>query len=407
MPDLSTDALRADIAARFPVPATAGTPWLIGAEAEVIPVDAVTRAPVPLDGGAASTFGVLRRLGRSRGWKEQRSFKACVPEFHLPNGGRITFEPGGQIELSAAPCTSASDLLRALRDTLGAIRDEAAGVGIELLAVGLDPLNPIEAVVPQLDAERYRRMLAYFNGIGPSGARMMRQTAAFQVCVDGGERPLLAWRVLNAMAPHLSAMFANSPESLGVRGDVPSVRRGIWQTLDPCRTGMMPCTTDPVSEYLDFALAAPAFLLATVGDDAPPFGEAFSRGQATTEDWCTHVTTLFPEVRPRGYYEVRSIDALPEVWHAAPLALLTGILYHGQSLDAAAELLGPPDSALLERAATSALGDPALADASRELVAIALAGCDSLGDDWLTPDDRARAEDFFARFTLQGKAPGD
>ena len=39
---------------------------------------------------------------------------------------------------------------------------------------------------------------------------MMRQTAAFQVSIDFDDEPWLRWRVLNAAAPYVVAIFANS-----------------------------------------------------------------------------------------------------------------------------------------------------------------------------------------------------
>ena len=38
-----------------------------------------------------------------------------------------------------------------------------------------------------------------------------------------------------------------------------------------------------------------------------------------------HLTTLFPPVRPRGYVEIRCLDALPDRWWPA-LAALTATL---------------------------------------------------------------------------------
>ena len=64
------------------------------------------------------------------------------------------------------------------------------------------------------------------------------------------------------------------------------------------------------------------------------------------EDWHTHLSTLFPEVRPRGYLEVRTVDALPPEWYAAPMALLLGLAYDERSGQDARDLLGDPDPSL-------------------------------------------------------------
>jgi len=404
-PTLDRGRLAADLRARvFPAPATA--PPRIGAEVEIIPVNAATGRPLPLAGDTASTLAILRRAGAAAGWRERRSVKANVPEMELPDGGRITFEPGGQIEVSSAPNASLTALVAGLRATVGAIRD-AAPPGVELLAVGIDPCTPIGEVAPQLDADRYRRMLAHFETIGPSGARMMRQTASFQVCVDGGEAPALTWRVLNALAPFMVAIFANSPRYAGRDTGHRSYRRHIWATLDPLRTGLLGRGDDPIGEYLRFALEAPAFLLPALDGRAAPFGRWLARGEATAADWCAHLSTLFPEVRPRGYFELRSADAVPPEWYAAPLVLVSGLVYHRPSLEAAAALLGAPDPLLLERSGRDGLRDPRLADVAPTLCDLALAGCGALGAEFVGADDLRTAAEYFDRYTRRGRSPAD
>lgn len=44
--------------------------------------------------------------------------------------------------------------------------------------------------------------------------------------------------------------------------------------------------------------------------------------------------------RPRGYAEIRLPDAVEPEWYAAPVALLSGLLYHPASLREADALLG-------------------------------------------------------------------
>ena len=78
------------------------------------------------------------------------------------------------------------------------------------------------------------------------------------------------------------------------------------------------------------------------------------RARPTLEEWHEHLSTLFPEVRPRGHLELRSADAVPPQWFAAPVALAVGITYDPGRLRAAADLLGRPDMDLLHRAAGGA-----------------------------------------------------
>jgi len=235
---------------------------------------------------------------------------------------------------------------------------------------------------------------------------MMRQTASFQVCVDGGETPERTWTVLNALAPYMVAIFANSPTYAGLETGHRSFRRHIWATLDSRRTGMLGMTDDPVEEYVEFALQAPAFLMPDVGGEAAPFSYWLPRG-ATADDWCTHLSTLFPEVRPRGYFELRSADVVAPEWYAVPLVLVTGLVYHAPSLDAAAELLGAPDPALLARSGRFGLTDPTLRAVAPALCDLALDGCIALGTAFVGSVDLGAASEYFDRYTRRGLSPAD
>jgi glutamate--cysteine ligase len=404
--------LEADLASRvFAAPPGASlTPRRMGAEVELIPLDAATGRRCPLEPGAAAgvtpgTLPFLRRYGSRQGWREVTTAKG-TPSFQLPEG-TLTLEPGGQLEFSSPPCHSASALLALLRTVVLPLRAAAANEGIELLPVGLDPCNPAEAAPLLLHTARYTRMAEYLARIGPAGARMMRQTAALQVSLDLDDEPLLRWRVLNAAAPYVVAIFANSPVYEGASTGFRSARAEVWRTLDPSRTGLPWDERDPVAHYCDFALRAPALLLPELDGAHRPFGEWLGHAQPTLEVWHEHLSTLFPEVRPRGHLELRSCDAVSPQWYAAPVALAAGISYDPWALRAAADLLGRPDMDLLRRAGHLGLGDDAIQRTASDLVDIALAGCGHLGPGYFHPSDLEQARLFFEQYTHRGRSPAD
>lgn len=404
---LSRDALRADLVRDAFAPSA--PPPRIGAEAELLVIAADTRLPVPIhaDEGPAS-LPLLRRVAAGNGWTEEDSGYGA-PRWTVPGRGIVSYEPGGQIEFSAAPQPSVSALRDCLRSVILPLRSAAADAGIELLSVGIDPYNPIDRIPLQLHGERYRRMTEYLAGIGPSGPRMMRQTASFQVNLDWGpaSEAWLRWRVLNAAAPYLLAIFANSSAYAGAPTGHRSFRAAIWRALDPRRTGIFACGPDALGEYLRWALRAPAILLVPPGAPARPFGEHLRRGGVGMAEWHTHLSTLFPEVRPKGFLELRSPDAVAPEWYAAPLVLVSGLLYDPRTLRAAVELLPPPCPARLVRAGEMGLGDPALARTARDLWDLALAGCAALGATWADGAALAEARDFADRYTRRGLAPAD
>ena len=404
--------LEADLASRaFAAPPGASlTPRRVGAEVELIPLDASSGRRCPLEptgatGAAPGTLPFLRRYGSRQGWREVTTAKG-TPSFQLP-GGTLTFEPGGQLEFSSPACRSPSALLALLRSVVLPLRAAAANEGIELLAAGLDPCNSAEAAPLLLNTVRYTRMAEYLARIGPAGARMMRQTAAFQVSLDLDDEPFLRWRVMNAAAPWVVAIFANSPVYEGTSTGYRSARAEVWRTLDPGRTGLPWDERDPVGHYCEFALRAPALLLPELDGAHRPFGEWLRHARPTLDEWHEHLSTLFPEVRPRGHLELRSCDAVPPQWYAAPVALAVGITYDPWALRAAADLLGRPDMDLLRRAGRLGLGDDAIRRTAADLVDIALAGCGHLGPGYFHPSDLEQARLFFEQYTHRGRSPAD
>ena len=410
MTGLTRAALLADLEANAfaAPPAAARTPRRIGAETELIPVETATgrRCPIEMGEGAPPTLPFLRRHGVRHAWTESRTAKGA-PCFLLPDGGDLTFEPGGQLEYSSPPCASPSALLSLLHSVVLPLRAEAANEGITLLAVGMDPGNPIGGAPLLLRTPRYARMADYLERRGPAGARMMRQTASFQINLDVDDEPWFRWRVLNAVAPWFVAIFANSSVYDDADAGCPSLRAQVWRALDPTRTGLPWAASAPVPRYLDFALNAPAILLPAVEGEHRPFGEWLTRARVRMDEWQDHLSTLFPEVRPRGHFELRSPDAVAPEWYAAPLALAAGITYHPASLRAAADLLGPPDTALLERAGRLGLRDPMLARTAADLATIALEGCAALGPACVHPAHLEQAREFFDLYTRRGRCPAD
>lgn len=380
-------------------------PPRVGAEVELLPLDADSGRQLPVsdpDGGVC-TLPIVRLHAAISGWREQPG--ACGPTFLPPEGGVVSYEPGGQIEYGSPPFHSVGRVVEALHAVVLPLRATLRQHGVRLEGVGLDPLGQPGGVPLQLHNERYRRMDEYLAGIGPAGARMMRQTAALQVNVDWTESPSEDWRLLNALAPYLVAIFANSPCYQGFPTGAQSFRSLTWRELDRSRTGLSDGTGDPAEEYADFALRAGAILGRGAGD-ARPFEEWLGRA-ATLDDWHTHLTTLFPEVRPKGYAEVRSMDSLDPEWYAAPLVLLAGIFYHPEARWAAADLVAGRDPTLLRRAAAAGLRDALIAARASDLVGIALSGAHALGPSLVEEETLDAAAGFFHRFTLRGRSPAD
>ena len=236
---------------------------------------------------------------------------ARIAAGQLPAGGTVTIEPGGQVELVTPPHDGPRRLIDAIESDTTVLANRFAEQGLALVPLGLDP---IRKPVRTLDVERYEEMERYFMEVSPAGVRMMNLTASLQLNIDFGSDPDTSWERAEVAAPLLAAAFANSPTTDGTELRPASHRMGIWAATDPTRT--RPVGPDP-ADWIRYVLDA-RVIPATAADR---FRDWLSQPTPPTiDDLDRHITTLFPPVRPRGYLELRMLDALPAPGRAAAIA---------------------------------------------------------------------------------------
>lgn len=332
----------------------------------------------------------------------------------LPGGSTVTFEPGGQLEVSSPPGRGPQAACDVMADDVAVVSAAAQGIGVELVGLGLDPRRRGHRVV---DGPRYRAMEAYLDLDGPSGRRMMCDTAALQVNLDIGVEASQArrWRLAHDLGPVVLGAFANSP----LAGDRPhgwrSGRAAAWAGIDATRTGPAHANgdQDPVGAWARYALAAHVMLIKVSEVRFEPVGAAlpFSRwiaeghelGHPTVDDLDYHLTTLFPPVRPRGWLELRMIDALPDPWWQVAVAVSAALLDDGEAADRVA-MVSSTTSGLWRHAARHGLGHPALAAAARTCFLAAMDALPRLG---AGPDLLAATAAYYERFVAHGRCPAD
>lgn len=365
----------------------------IGAELELIPVFESTKAPVPvLSASGPSLAKTLSRCAAVNGWAESGANSSL--SWSTSDGSRISFEPGGQIEISSAPQPSCSALIGSLQHTSAEIVNAAREEAIELLSLGTDPYNDITSVPLQLDSERYLRMTRYLNARGEFGARMMRQTAALQISVEHGPRPLDRWRLLNALAPYLIAIFANSARYAGRDTGHASYRAHFWRQLDAGRTGLPFDAADPASRYAEFALNAGALRAENGAGEKHSFRSQLGDPDLAHDDWLFHLSTLFPEIRPKEYFEIRSADTIAVRDVAGPLVFVAALVYDSRAADGVLSLIGEPNEELLSTAGKEGLRNRGIRSVAAELVSIAIEAAARLPETYLGADHRAHAEEW-------------
>jgi glutamate--cysteine ligase len=395
---LNEAALLEEVRQRLFSPTNSANPCAIGVELELIPVDTRTRRVIAAREGVRSSSSVLARLAAHKGWSEEAA-QDDPSSWNLPDGARISFEPGGQIEISSSPHATASALIDGMTRVVGQIEEEMSATGISLVAAGVDPCNDIASVPLQLHRDRYTMMTDYLDSIGVAGVRMMRQTAALQINVERGSDPVARWRLLNALAPLVIALFANSRVYMGSDTGFASYRAHIWRMLDKSRTGLAYDASSPVEHYLRFALDAIAMRSGKDSTSAAyvSFGEWMRTTELGLDDWHFHLSTLFPEVRPRAYFELRSADTIDVRWLAAPIVFVTGLIYDSAAASNAIRLLGAPRSELVERAGRLGLKDSELRKLAAQCVELAVEGARALGPEYLAVEHVDSAREYFAR----------
>jgi glutamate--cysteine ligase len=392
---LSEAELLEDVQQRLFAPIRSANPHAVGLELELIPVHKTTRMrALATDDARTSAAAVLSLLGQREGWLEL-SNGGDPPSWKLADGARVSFEPGGQIEISTAPKSSASDVIDSTQSVVKMLRGAMSNAGIELLARGVDPFNAIDTVPLQLHRARYAEMTRYFDSIGPSGVQMMRQTAALQINLERGEDPKSRWRLLNSLAPIVVGLFANSKQYARKPTGWASYRAQLWRTLDPSRTGIIYDEAAPGERYLRFALDAIA--MRGGGPEYRAFREWIREPTINSDDWLFHLSTLFPEVRPKEFFELRSADTIEPDALAAPVVFVTSLVYDEESAHRTAELIGAPSEKLLERAGRLGLADPEIRRIVSRLVVIALEGARRLGVEYIRRPHLEGAYQYFAR----------
>jgi len=325
----------------------------------------------------------------------------------LPAGSAVTTEPGGQLELSCLPQADVAAAVAALSDDVAAARTGLARDGLLLTGLGADPLRPAERLVR---SARYDAMEAHFTALGPdcaaAGRTMMCSSAAVQVSLDAGQDgggvqgATERWQRAHAVGPALVAAFACSPLLEGAPTGWMSTRQRSWAVLDPARTAPPPAGLGPAEACTAMALSARP--LRGPGAGAASFGAWLATGSATVADLEDHLTTLFPPVRVRGWYELRYLDALPDPYWRVAVAVATAVLDDDVAADAARAACAPVEGRWRD-AARQATADAELARAAKGCLQAAIEALPRLG----APGLARETAGYLERFTARGRCPAD
>ncbi|MBR0403831.1 MAG: glutamate--cysteine ligase [Eggerthellaceae bacterium] len=275
-------------------------------------------------------------------------------------GAALTLEPAAQFEISAGPYEYANEV----RPELERFERKAAALlnphGQRLITLGYHPTARVDdlELIPK---RRYQYMDDHFQAIGRYGRCMMRGSAATQISIDyySEKDCLRKMRIASALAPAFALLCDNSPVFEGEIRTHQLVRTKIWRECDPARCGLVPGIMEPdfsFEKYAAYVLGTPAIF--GIDENGKPFateqtfGELYQNHDMQVADVEHALSLFFNDVRLKTYIEIRSADSMPTPFVAAYVALIKGLFYSSESLDALDETIGSATQEDVEQAKT-------------------------------------------------------
>ena len=413
-------------------------PGMVGVEVEMLlvqreSVNSINPRLVPLEGdqGLFSHFRNLaskntKKISASPPWSFQEGEGS--PKVTLQKGDQFTFEPGGQLEYSSNPYRCLSDMTARLSQVQNELDAWLTEINSQAVQLGMNPWHNPETIQLQMTKPRYQAMNSYFKRIGKYGQKMMRQTCSIQINLDfGGTDSALTRRFLaaNLLAPFTTAIFANSPIDEGKVSDFLNFRSHIWQNIDKNRTGFPELSSIAkndtkeacIDAYLQFVLDANVVFVSSLDFRVPSQPITFKRWLQTPihgirpllKDFITHLSLQFPEVRPKGFMEIRSVDGQSRIWQTVPVTFYSALLYDDASLEQVLELLLPDLQNLSELwlEARFGLASEKLRKKCQQIMEIAIEGVGRLPACYQCRESIRKMETYHHLFTSRGRTPAD
>lgn len=327
----------------------------LGVEVEHFVVTAEGEYSVSYAGRSEGEFGVRDVLAHLADAYPQHTYGLEGDLIGLASDeASITLEPAAQLEISIAPYSSISRILRVYNEFRAEVDPFLAEHGCKLVTSGYHPTaRALDLTL--IPKQRYRFMNGYFKEIGTRGERMMRASASTQVSVDYQDEAdaIRKMRIAQALAP----IFASVADNTAVFEAEPAprlARFALWRNVDNDRCGSVSGLFNEGYSFADYAewilRTCPIFVTRPSADD--PTGpnlravygqsayEAYGDAPMTRAD-IEHVLSMFwPDVRLKNFVEIRPADSLPAPLMAGYAALVKGIFYSQRSLQAIEEAFG-------------------------------------------------------------------
>ncbi|MCA9563916.1 MAG: hypothetical protein KC561_10530 [Myxococcales bacterium] len=322
----------------------------VGTEHEAFGLLSDSLTPITYSGDRGLQ-AILEGLVSEFGW--QAEFDRGLPmALVCSDGGAVSLEPGGQLELSGRVNKTIQDSDQELDRYLSHVQTVSQRLGIRWVSAGCHPTAALDEIgwVPK---SRYELMAPYLATKGSLAHNMMRGTCTIQANFDYRSESDCAELVTVAakMSPFVSAIFANSAVVANQATGMASFRCNVWRHVDRDRCGTPAFMLDgsfTYAKYIDYLLDIPLMYVRRENGYTDVGGVTFrqfiEKGDAVMGDWELHLSTVFPDIRIKRFAELRTADggnraainALPAFWK--------GIVYCDQARSEAHQLLGDMSS---------------------------------------------------------------
>ena len=308
------------------------------------------KLPVKYDYTAASYYDVVKFLQL---YKKNNTLPVYENNALLGlsnKNGIISLEPGSQTELSLFPSENLCDVKKYLDIYNKETAEAAQKPGICWLGYGIQPVSTYDEIniIPK---KRYEYMTKYLPSVAKKPLIMMRETAGIQASFDYSSEhdAIRKFSFALKLSPIVSAMFANSPVRNGRLTNYKSNRAASWLETDNDRCGLVSKKVFEsyfsFADYIQVLLDVPMIFIeryidgknTAIKTDNITFRQFLKNGwqgfYANKQDWETHISLYFTDVRFKSYIEIRNHDNQKSDLICAVPALWKGLIYNDSAME--------------------------------------------------------------------------
>ena len=248
----------------------------------------------------------------------------------------VSLEPAAQVEVAVGPCEKLMPLRDALAnfDRYVASALEEIGLDAALVASGYNPNVQNLESLPLIPKERYRDMDAYLSRTGRYARDMMRASASTQISLDyeNEEEAARIYRMGTILGPLFSFLFDNAPRFRDQGGRM--ARSRIWKHVDCDRCGIVPGALNQFTfeRYARWVSSVNPILFTdrnhvTHATGSMSAADIMAQADLTDDELRHLMSMVFPDIRMKGFCEIRELDALEPDRAVAAAAFVASLLY--------------------------------------------------------------------------------